>query len=68
MYLHIYVPYLLTYFLSLYPFAVPKPEFLYKTASLQQGGAIEEVDWAYWFRVVHASIRACIRPFKNHAC
>ena len=25
----------LTYFLSLYPFAVPKPDFLYKTASLQ---------------------------------
>ena len=31
MYLHVYVPYLL---LSLYPFAVPKPDFLYKTASL----------------------------------
>ena len=25
----------LMYFLSLYPFAVPKPDFLYKTASLQ---------------------------------
>ena len=30
----------LTYFFSLYPFAVPKPDFLYKTASLQQGGDI----------------------------
>ena len=28
----------LTYFLGLYPFAVPKPDFLYKTASLQWGG------------------------------
>ena len=27
----------LTYFLSLYPFAVPKPDFLYKTSSLQWG-------------------------------
>ena len=25
----------LTYFLSLYPFAVQKPDFLYETASLQ---------------------------------
>ena len=25
----------ITYFVSLYPFAVPKPDFLYKTASLQ---------------------------------
>ena len=25
----------ITYFMSLYPFAVPKPDFLYKTASLQ---------------------------------
>ena len=29
-----------TYFQSLYPFAVPKPDFLYKTASLQQRGDI----------------------------
>ena len=28
----------LTYFLSLYPFAVPKPDFLYKIASLQWKG------------------------------
>ena len=28
----------LTYFLSLYPFAVPRPDFLYKTASLQWVG------------------------------
>ena len=27
----------LTYFLSVYHFAIPKPDFLYKTASLQQG-------------------------------
>ena len=27
----------LTYFLSLFPFAVPKPDFVYKTASLQSG-------------------------------
>ena len=31
MYLHVYVPYLLS---ELYPFAVPKPDFLYKAASL----------------------------------
>ena len=30
----------LTYFLSLYLFAVPKPDFLYKTASHQYGGDI----------------------------
>ena len=30
----------LIYFLCLYPFAVPKPDFLYKTASLQQAGDI----------------------------
>ena len=32
----------LTYSLSLYAFAVPKPDFLYKTASLQWegGGAV----------------------------
>ena len=30
MYLHVYVPYLL----SLYHFAVPEPDFLYKTALL----------------------------------
>ena len=27
----------LTYLLSLYPFAVPKPDFLYKTATLRLG-------------------------------
>ena len=31
MHLHVYVP----YFASLYTFAIPKPDFLYKTASLQ---------------------------------
>ena len=30
----------LTYFLSLYLFAVPKPDFLHKTASFQLGGDI----------------------------
>ena len=27
----------LTYLLSLYPFAVPEPDFLYKTATLRLG-------------------------------
>ena len=50
----------LTYFLSLYPFAVPKPDFLYKTASLQWGGGgcgggvdiIFHVENKFWFRQI----------------
>ena len=36
----IYMFMYLTYFLSLCPFIVPKPDFLYKTASLHLGGDI----------------------------
>ena len=37
----------LTYFLSLYPFAVPKPDILYNTAALQRGGGRGEGDISF---------------------
>ena len=40
----------LTWFLSLYLFAVPKPDFLYETASLQHGGDISfQVENKFYF-------------------